>query len=143
MRFRIEADSLALTGLDGSTDYQVRMITLCEQIGPGVEVRSESTSSIDFSTSALLTGKHMAEDAFFVLSPNPASDFLTINNASDQAAIFAVYSLDGRLQLSATTLGAGGSSNLDLRSWHSGQYLVEFRSKEGSVLDKRFFILER
>lgn len=62
--------------------------------------------------------------------PNPAEDFLLINDLPDKCTI-SIYALNGSLVLKLESLG-GSSLNADISSLKSGNYFIEIISEEAT-----------
>jgi L-ascorbate metabolism protein UlaG (beta-lactamase superfamily) len=118
---RINPDILYIYHFGNSDTASLRNILSDEnmeiRIGKSVnyesDIRSQTTGT---------TKKNIDNIASFY--PNPAKDFITVNNSNPGASIL-VYSLTGTL-ISETILNNNNSQSIDLRKLNSGLYIVKF-----------------
>ena len=66
------------------------------------------------------------------LYPNPVANYLTIDNTLTEPLTLTIYSLEGKIILSASLLK--GTQNIDLSALQSGPYFVVIGSQRWSIL---------
>ena len=129
-------DSTAI--ITGATDTSI-IITHGGQYG--VEVKSENGCKIAGGIHVALDGiKDYQSDHFFSLSPNPATNQLTIHTSSlrNQAATFSIINVLGQETSPPTPLSEErGVATIDVSKLAAGMYFLEMKTESGSVV-KRF-----
>ena len=82
------------------------------------------------SITAIETPFH--KDFQLTLTPNPASDILSIRQSGDfvENGIISVFDLQGRLVYEQNT-GSEPAINLTISNWHSGMYLIILKTEQG------------
>ncbi len=70
-------------------------------------------------------------DYSYSFYPNPASDFITFNNANDITSV-SIYSLDGKAVLSAELTG----QKLDISDLEKGMYLLQYATQGKTYTEK-------
>jgi len=75
-----------------------------------------------FDASTLLTDPLVQEKQTLKVSPNPASDFITVQGVPDGAGFLSVYQMDGQLALTAAV--NSNTATLYLGQLQSGLYLL-------------------
>lgn len=70
-------------------------------------------------------------DYSYSFYPNPASDFITFNNANDITSV-SIYSLDGKAVLNAELTG----QKLDISDLEKGMYLLQYATRAKTYTEK-------
>ncbi len=82
----------------------------------------ESTQSVDIAN---LSSEEFTADSKFKISPNPATDFITIN---DEIEKISIYTIDGKkIDLQKTNI------NIDISKLTKGIYLIIGENKNGTI----------
>lgn len=133
---------------DNSQDYIVDEWTYVDLSSLGnadslwFKLNSSDTSSFGFNTPAyfcvdnigdeLTTGLFSARQPqlAFSLYPNPAQEFIAIQDLKEINATFSIYTLDGKVLQPKTTIENGRA--IDIQQLPAGAYLLRVESQSGS-----------
>lgn len=98
----------------------------------------DNTESVNYSLniSELTTGIAEKRESLFTITPNPASDFIEIDNAGLIECV-QILDLAGRLILSTNV---GSTSQIDISTLSSGTYLVKAYDKSSSVMVQKLIV---
>ncbi len=84
------------------------------------------------------TSAESIENHFFEVYPNPASDFLKIEDRSGRNFNYTVLTVDGRLVLTGSSVQG---NTIALSAWPQGIYLLRVEDFTGNLMVKRFEVI--
>jgi hypothetical protein len=89
------------------------------------------TNSVNTSISPLSTTTTVQD--LFRISPNPAQEFIYINNPQNLPVAYQIISANGQILLKGT---ANNSEKIDTSALSDGFYLVDLKTHQGKVTQK-------
>jgi hypothetical protein len=113
---------LTLTGLLPETEYKWKVRSDCNASPTDKSAFSLITES--FTTLPLKEGDLVMNN--FVITPNPTSDWLTIQMDYITSAYYQLFSTDGKLVLEGTINGS--QNTIDVSSLNTGMYIVKLNT---------------
>jgi len=115
-KLRPSESTVSTGGLEPSTEYGVRVKTVCYDEG----IRSENTETVFFTTDPL---RLAGENGSTVIYPNPTSGMITIATTSNSDnSMLTIVNVSG--QVVYQELISGTTNNVDLSGLADGLYLV-------------------
>ena len=103
-------------------------------------VQNSSTLYVDDVTYTNTTGitEALMNDIEITAYPNPASDALTIKASSEDALLFELYAMDGKVMLTKTFSKA---TQINVAELASGLYLYTVKNKDQAIIKKASFTI--
>ncbi|HEY6913338.1 MAG TPA: T9SS type A sorting domain-containing protein [Paludibacter sp.] len=72
-------------------------------------------------------GPVVGNDSKLVLYPNPATDYISVKNAAEEAMNYTIYGLDGAALISSNLLSA--SQQIDISALKKGFYVIKVNNQ--------------
>jgi hypothetical protein len=108
--------------------------------GPEVEIEyyADSTAIYEVRWSGMLTGVAEQTNSGISVYPNPASNYITIANPTNENITAAIYDLTGREVMKAD---ATAGKAIAVTSLQNGTYLISVLNKEGVIKTGKIIII--
>lgn len=105
-------------------------------------VQNSSTLYVDDVTYTTTTGitEALMNDIEIKAYPNPASNVLTVNATSDDALLFELYAIDGKI---LKTTSFSKTTQVNVADLASGLYLYTVKNKDQAILKKASITITR
>jgi glucose/arabinose dehydrogenase len=131
--------SHTISGLTGSTTYEVQVCTKCQN---DPQLLSAYSSSISFTTPAQRIDEEAEAPILMTIYPNPVSDILYLNTTlpEDKGLNVLVYNASGQLMFYKMMDGLNRAQTQTINVQHlaAGHYFLEVFCTDGSTQKLRF-----